>query len=149
MNVFIPYQSPLDCAKALWNDQKRFNKQIVECQQIIDAIDGKEAWRNHPCTLMYKDHRIWLRYYTICLMYYREYKKGYEECLEAATKFSLYAEKIKPYFLNKELCDQHKRRLYTKSPELYPQFAEYGTNEENWYFVYSKLLKYVNGKRIN
>ena len=28
MNVFVPYSSPLDCAKALWNDSKRYNRQI-------------------------------------------------------------------------------------------------------------------------
>lgn len=148
MNVFVPYKSPLECAKALYGD-RRFNKQIIECKQILDAIDGVgKGWFNHPVINMYKDHRLWLKYYEICLMYYREYKNGSKECLEESQKFSHYADKIMPYFLTNDFCNQHKRRLFTKAPDLYPQFAEYGTSEENWYFVDGELLKYKDGKRI-
>lgn len=70
MNVFVPYQSPIDCAKALYGDI-RFNKQIVECRQILDAIDGKKAWNNHPCTKMYREYKEWLYKYMLCLKYYR------------------------------------------------------------------------------
>lgn len=53
-----------------------------------------------------------------------------------------------PSFLTQEFCDQHKRRLYTKAQELYPQFAKYGKSDVNYYFVDGELLKYKNGKRI-
>ena len=45
MQIFIPYQSPLDCAKALWNDRLRYNKQCIEVIQIIRAIEGDDAWK--------------------------------------------------------------------------------------------------------
>jgi hypothetical protein len=41
-----------------------------------------------------------------------------------------------------------KRRLYTKNPEHYAQWAHLGKSEENWYFVDGVWRKYVNGKRI-
>ena len=76
MQVFVPYQEPIKCAEALFNDKRRFNKQIVECRQILDAIDGKKAWSNHPCTKMYKEHRGWLNEYMLSLIYYRDFKHG-------------------------------------------------------------------------
>lgn len=146
MNVFVPYKSPLECAKALYGD-RRFNKQIIECRQILDAIDGKKAWSAHPCTLMYKPYRVWLSYYMDCLYFYREHRNHGMSIL-VADNYSKKADEYRPPFLTDEFCNQHKRRLFTKSPDKYPQFAEYGTSEENWYFVDCELLKYVNGKRI-
>lgn len=153
MNVFVPYSSPLDCAKALWNDSKRFNKQIIECHQIIASINGAKAWRNHPVCLMYKDHKEWLECYLKCFEYYKNSIKSENEIdklsFEYTAKFySNKADNIRPPFLNDEFCDQHKRRLYCKAEYLYPQFAEYGKSEANWYFVNGELLKYKNGKRI-
>ena len=72
MQVFTPYDTPLECAHVLWNDKKRFNKQIIECRQILDAIDGKsKGWVNHPVVKMYKPHREWLLYYACCLQAYK------------------------------------------------------------------------------
>lgn len=146
MNVFLPYQSPIECAKALYGD-KRFNKQILECRQILDAIDGKKAWKSHPCTLMYKPYRKWLSYYMDCLYFYREHR-NYGMSISAAENYSKLSDSMRPPFLTEKFCNQHKRRLFTKAPYLYPQFAEYGTSEENWYVIGNEIVKYVNGKRI-
>lgn len=148
MQIFIPYQSPLDCAKTLYGD-KRFQKQIIECNQIIQAIEGAKAWRNHPICLMYKEHKVWLYNYMMCFYFYREYKKGNDDAFKYCCYYDNEANKTCPQFITTELCYQHRRRLYSKSPELYPQFAEYGTSEENWYYVGNQIVKYVNGKRIN
>lgn len=143
MQVFVPYQSPYDCAEVLSNDSKRFNKQIVELNQILKAIDGvSKAWANHPVTKMYTKHRNWLLCYLEC---FKAYKANH---FNTARAFDNETNGIKPYFLTDEFCDQHKRRLFTKAPNLYPQFASYGTSEENWYFVNGKLLKYINGKKL-
>lgn len=52
MQIFIT-GSPLETAEAL--DARRLNKQIIECRQILAAIDGtSKAWSNHPvysCTV--------------------------------------------------------------------------------------------------
>ena len=69
MNVFI-VGSPLETAKAL--DKRRLNKQIIECNQIFNAMHGEKFWRNHPCTLQYMEHEDWLIYYTLCLENYKQ-----------------------------------------------------------------------------
>lgn len=75
MQVFVPFKEPLKTAQCL--DKKRLNKQIIECKQILAAINSKKAWSNHPCTKMYKEHREWLNEYMLCLKYYRAYKKDW------------------------------------------------------------------------
>lgn len=149
MQIFVPYQSPLECAKALWNDRLRYNKQCIENIQIIKAIEGAKAWKNHPIVKMYKEHEDWLICYAKCLTSFRDYMetkdiKKYNE----AVVWSANADLCKPIFINDEFCDQHKRRLFCKAEHLYPQFAKYGKSDINYYFVNGELLKYKDGKRI-
>lgn len=141
MQVFVPYPSPIDVAKCL--DKRRMNKQIIECNDILWAIEGlRNGWKNHPVTKMYSPYYSWLHDYTIALQYFHDGN------IDMANYWSLCADGCCPPFLTEEFCDQHKRRLYTKAPDLYPQFASYGTSDENWYVVDGKLLKYINGKQI-
>ena len=142
MNVFI-IGSPLETAEAL--DPRRLNKQIVECKQMLNAIEGQtKAWRNHPCTLQYEKHVLWLQLYRACLVAY----KGNN--IKEATICSDAADSIKPHFLDKAFYKQMMRRLYTKDPVHYAQWAHLGTSEENWYWSPSEqqIIKYVNGKRV-
>lgn len=141
MQVFVCYPEPIKVAQCL--DSKRLNKQIIECRQILDAIDGKgKGWFNHPVTKMYRSHRKWLYDYTNCLECYRKGLTGLAEI------WSFWADNIRPPFLTEDFCNQHKRRLYTKNPDHYKQFAEYGKSDENWYCIDGEIVKYVNGKRL-
>jgi hypothetical protein len=56
-----------------------------------------------------------------------------------------------PSFHTQEYFDQMKRRLYTKDPVHYEQWAHLGTSEDNWYWSQreNKFIKYRNGKRID
>lgn len=142
MQVFVPYKEPLKVAQCL--DKRRLSKQIIECQQIIDAIGlvGK-GWINHPVTKMYTRHLFWLIYYKKCL---------YSYCMglkKDAERFNDLANAFTPSFLTEEFCCQHKRRLYTKDKEFYKCFEKYGESEENWYYIDYKIVKYINGKRIS
>ncbi len=153
MQVFICHKKPIDVAKTMYNDYRRYNKQMIECQQIINAIEGNKAWQNHPCTLMYQKHKEWLKLYFFCLRAYKNYRTsdygiGADGLLQAAIEYSNNADKIRPDFITDELCDQHKRRLYTESPDKYPQFEIYGKSYENWYSINGNIIKYINGKRI-
>lgn len=141
MNVFI-IGTPYETAKAL--DLPRLNKQIIECQQILDALDGKKAWAHHPCTLQYKGHERWLANYMGCLLRYKHGEYGRAELS------SQWCEKDRPPFHTEEFFNQMKRRLYTKKPEHYAQWAGLGTSDENWYWSprEQKIIKYVNGKRV-
>ena len=141
MQIFIPYPSPIDVAKCL--DKARLNKQVIEASQIIKTITGfSQAWQNHPIMKMYKKHQLWVLFYWETLYFYQ-----YGDIDEAIER-SEAADRLRPPFITGNLCDQHKRRLYTKSPNLYPQFAPFGKSEENWYIVDGELLKYINGKQV-
>lgn len=141
MNVFI-IGSPLETAQIL--DKRRLNKQIIECRQILDALNGKKAWSNHPCTLQYKEHTNWLNLYLWCLECYTNGR------VEDAQGHSDVAELARPNFHTEEFFNQMKRRLYTKDPVHYAQWAGLGKSEENWYWspCENGIIKYVNGKRI-
>ena len=155
MQVFVCYPEPLKVAQAMWKDSKRYNKAILELKQILNAIDGVgKGWFNHPVVKMYKEYRDWLECYMNVFKYYKAMWTNNNFYTQSAysvllSDYEKKAEKLTPPFLTDEFCRQHARRLYTKSPELYPQFAEYGTSEENWYVIDGQIVKYINGKRIN
>lgn len=141
MQVFI-IGSPLETATAL--DPKRLRKQIIEVWQILDALNGKSAWSNHPCVLQYRKYEKWLEWYKLCLEWY-----VYDD-MNWVKSCSNIAETIKPPFHTQEYFDQMKRRLYTKNPEHYNQWAHLGRSDENWYWSQeeNRFIKYVKGKRI-
>lgn len=91
MQVFI-IGSPLETAMAMDGDVRRYNKQIVECQQILDALNGKKAWSNHPCTLQYRGYEEWLWMYKEVLYEYYLYAHN-NNATEALKKdcFDLFA----------------------------------------------------------
>lgn len=140
MQVFI-IGTPLETAMVL--DGARMRKQIIEVGQILDALNGAKAWSNHPCVLQYRGHEKWLEHYRDCLMFYArgEYKLAQIE--------SYYADDLyRPSWHCDSYFTQMKRRLYTKAPEHYAQWTEYGKSDCNWYFVNGVWRMYVNGKRI-
>jgi hypothetical protein len=139
MQVFI-IGTPLETAMAL--DNHRLNKQIIECQQILDALNGAKAWSNHPCVLQYRGHEKWLEHYLSCLTLYK-----HNATIHAKVCSDL-AQMCEPEWHTTEYFDQMKRRLYSKNPEHYKQWAHLGTSDENWYFVDKEWRKYINGKRI-
>lgn len=70
MQVFI-VGTPLETAMAL--DKLRLNKQIIECRQILDALNGATSWSNHPCVLQYRGYEFWLECYLHCLQSFYNY----------------------------------------------------------------------------
>ena len=142
MQVFI-IGSPLETAKIL--DKRRLNKQIIECNQILNVLYGKStSWKNHPAVLQYKGYEYWLEMYMKTLHYY---DKGIELVNDANEE----AMKHTPNFHTQEYFNQMKRRLYTKDSNKYSQFSEFGTSDVNWYWsnTENKFIKYRNGKKIN
>lgn len=142
MQVFAPFPEPITTALCL--DQRRLHKQIIECYQILAAINGtSKAWANHPVVKMYRPYKAWLLFYYTTLICYANKSINAENILTKEEE-----ESIRPPFLTDEFCNQHKRRLYTKDPEHYKEFQKYGKSDENWYFVDGQIVKYVNGKKI-
>ena len=123
-------------------DPKRLNRQIQETKVILAALDGAKAWSNHPCVLQYRGREEWLRAYKACLEWYVRGDEG------KALWASNLADYWRPKFHTREYYDNMKARLYTKNPQHYAQFAEYGTSDYNLYYVDGSWRKYVNGKRV-
>lgn len=138
MQVFI-IGSPLETAKAL--DNLRLNKQIIECHQILDALNGAKAWSNHPVVLQYRGYEEWLKLYTKVLEEYRNGNYSVAETIDSVI--------VPPPFHDEEFFNQMKRRLHTKNPQHYSQWSYLGTSQENFYFVDGVMRKYINGKRID
>lgn len=150
MQVFI-IGTPLETARAL--DRKRLNKQIIECQQILDALNGAKAWSNHPCVLQYRGYEEWLNFYLDCLFYYRSYLceenwTKQESLILKSQSCSRFAMDLRPPFHTQEYFSQMKKRLYTKDKEHYKQWEWLGKSDENYYFVDGQWRIYENGKRI-
>lgn len=146
MQVFI-VGSPLETAQAL--DKRRLNKQIVECKQILDALDGAKAWSNHPCVLQYRGHKEWLRLYKHFLESFVEYREfGTDMAKDDMRVYNHTCFLMTPPFHTEEYFDQMKRRLYTKMPEHYNQWEHLGESDVNWYFVDGEWRYYRDGKRI-
>lgn len=154
MQVFVPYKNPFECAQAL--DPRRFNKQILECKQILKAIRGEStAWANHPCVLMYKDHADWLQMYLNVFECYRAYKDLFEDDYDEAMVHYFLAREwgkkalsFTPRFLCTPFIQQHRKRLYTKDPKYYVGWHDLGTSEENWYYVNGEWKIYINGRIV-
>ena len=142
MQIFLPYKSPIDVARSL--DPRRLNKQIIECRQILAAIDQKSsAWSHHPVVLMYREHRLFVENYMYALESYQK------NDISTAEFFSTVAIGWLPWFVTEDFIIQHRRRLYTKDKDFYKDFSVYGESDENWYVVNGKLIKYKNGKIKN
>lgn len=142
MQVFI-IGSALETAQAL--DKKRLNKQIIECKQILNAINGKtKAWTNHPCTIQYKNHINWLIAYANCLESY------FKNDIHKARIWNLYAMDLTPNFHTSMYLEQMKRRLYTKDNNHYNRWRFLGESQENWYWSTkeNRFIKYINGKKL-
>lgn len=143
MQIFTPFADPYLTAEAMINDKPRLRKQVIECSQILDAIDGKKkGWANHPITKMYAEHYYWVHKYQQVLELYLH------NDFNLARIIADEANEITPPFLTDEFCDNHKRRLYTKAPQRYPQFALYGVSYENWYVVGGEVKVYRQENKL-
>jgi hypothetical protein len=140
MQIFI-IGTPFETAMAL--DSKRLHKQIVECRQILDALNGKSAWSNHPCVLQYRGYEKWLEHYHDCLLFF---KRGYYDLAKIESHYAADCHPVEWH--TDDYYEQMKRRLYTKDPIYYAVWSYLGTSDENWYFVDGEWRKYVNGKRV-
>lgn len=141
MQIFI-IGGIFETATAL--DYRRFNKQVIETDQIIGAINGSKAWFNHPCVKQYRKHLDWLELYRRGFIAYREHKE--DELIEIDNQAYL----LKPEFHIPEYYNQMKRRLYTKDSQFYSTWSYLGKSDINWYWSdeENKFIYYQNGKRI-
>ena len=134
MQVFLPYGSDfVSSAQAL--DNKRLNKQLLECRQILAALAGEtKGWVNHPATVQFKYHEDWLFEYAMACtneMIDRDiaYQNNFDAIVTLFNKFRVYGSTSFPAFLNDSRLEYtHRANLYLKDPEHYAQWASYATD---------------------
>lgn len=123
----MPYSDFSKSVKCL--DNKRLNKQKVECYQILKALNGEtKGWVNHPCTKMWKGYEDALITYSVhvideCI------KRGFNDtCLDKIVAYR----KIEPengiempwWLGNEEVHESHRSNLYRKDSIWYDKFDE-------------------------
>lgn len=136
--------SPLETAMAL--SRKHLRNQINEAHVILAAIHGEgKGWIHHPVVLMYSEPNSvrWLSMYADILEGFLDRSTG---LIEADNE----AKAITPEFHTEKFLIQMKRRLFSKNPEHYKQWAELGTSEDNFYWSPTRRawLMYRNGKLL-
>lgn len=141
MQVFI-IGTPLETAMTL--SKRHLNNQINEAKIILAALNGTKAWSNHPCVLQYRGYEFWLRCYKRVL---KEVQKSGGANIRSK-HFNYRAIETTPNWHTQEYYDQMKRRLYTKDPKHYKQWADLGESDENYYYVDSQWRIYKDGKRV-
>lgn len=127
VNTFLPYPSFIESAKVL--DYRRLNKQILECDQILKAIEkensgfqGKIGWVNHPATKMWKGYEHALKYYRD-FMLLEWVARGYNSTRQFLLAIGDYPDKYPPWRGNKEFHASHRSNLLRKDPIHYGQFG--------------------------
>lgn len=110
---------------ALYLDPRRRFKQAVECKQIYLALTGQsKAFKNHPATLQWTEHRMDLLHYGFICMHYSsndapKLQKWYAEILNDSFPIINFSEVFHA------LIPWHRGLLLRKDYNLYqPIFPE-------------------------
>jgi hypothetical protein len=76
LQTFVPYVNDALSARVL--DDKRLNKQVVECAQILNALLDPSArgWVNHPAVRMWRGYEARLLTYTAAMQAERVRRYG-------------------------------------------------------------------------
>lgn len=125
MQTFLPYRDFRKSAEAL--DQRRLQKQLVECQQLLNAITNPDAkgWRNHPAAIMWRGHENALADYArACHAEWtrRGYGPAHKSMDWISTRFPSQASVSDPAWLGDEAFHaSHRANLLRKDPAFYSQ----------------------------
>lgn len=145
MQTFLPYESFHESAKIL--DYRRLGKQRLECKQIYLALTGhSRGWKNHPATLMWKDHESTLLGYAIIITkewIHRGYKDTMLPWFEEQHRQYISSPSDYPNWLGcPEFHASHRSNLLRKAPRYYRQF--WPNEPDNLEYVWpSKDLKHL------
>jgi hypothetical protein len=118
MQTFLPYPSFEATVACL--DYRRLGKQRVEAMQILNALERKGAWYNHPATQMWKGFENVLKhYYNNCVTEW--VRRGYKNTMKLLP-VELYA--AQPSWLGEEeFHAAHRSNLLRKDSAYYSKFG--------------------------
>lgn len=121
MQTFLPSVDFEECAKIL--DRQRLNKQRIEANQILNALqpESTSRWRNHPAVKMWRGYETALIVYRNIMI--KEWmSKGYKNTMELIEIKEKYYE-VPKWLGNKELHSSHRAALLKKDYDYYSQFG--------------------------
>lgn len=138
VNTFIPFGSPVQCAKVL--DNKRLGKQRVEAYQIINILTNQTkttGWRNHPAVLMWVGYENALCHYYNCIV--KEWvRRGFKN------QMKLYEVKKPvqmPWFVkNKFVNWSYQASLLRKNHEHYKRFFKVPKKYMEYSYIWPSRL---------
>lgn len=129
MQTFLPYPSFEETAKVL--DYRRLGKQRVEARQILDSINSRGGWFNHPIVKMWTGYEEALKAYFNAIS--AEWvRRGYKHNMG----FYVVNEFTLPYWFGREeFHSRHRSALLLKNFEYYCKFGwrEEPKNDYVWY----------------
>lgn len=131
MQTFFPADQYSFSAEYL--DNKRLNKQILECYQILKVLSTSgKAWRNHPAVLMWEGSEHHLYNYVNAMVKEAKHRGIKTENNEAnintlCNQFGKsWGYQVPTWYADEEKLNRvmatHKANLYRKDPIYYAEF---------------------------
>lgn len=120
MQTFLPYSDFELIANCL--DDKRLNKQILECDTLLDLHTGRKnnSWKNHPAFKMWIGYVNTLKFYRNVMLYEWVSIRGKNSTRQ---QLNFIHPLVYPNWLYDErVIQSHRTNLLLKFPEHYRQF---------------------------
>ena len=148
MQTFLPHYCALDIARCL--DNKRLNKQILECDVLLDLHLGikDNQWKNHPAFKMWVNDIDVLLFYRNTMLeewMYRGFKsnRDFRHDVDMGTDSITY-----PWFMSDDrVILSHRSNLVRKLPEHYGSFGWHDYGVDGYYWPCE--VKTPRSKKIN
>lgn len=142
MQTFLPFNSFQLSARCL--DPKRLGKQRVEAQQILNALETRNRWSNHPAVLMWKGYEEALILYRNSMIL-EWIHQGYNNNMELI-KINRENLKLPPWIGIWEFHFSHKMNLLRKDYNYYIEYFPGNWTEEDldtpyWWPTYHDTFK--------
>lgn len=135
MQTFLSHYCALDIARSL--DDKRLNKQILECDQLLDLILGikDNQWKNHPACRMWIDYPDVLLFYRNTMRDEWRYRgkndsRGYRHDISVDIDNITYP----PFMQDPRIILSHRSNLMKKYPQFYSKYGWMDFGLEGYYW---------------
>lgn len=142
MQTFLPHSNFKKTAEVL--DNRRLNKQILECYQILNVLsnpDPRAGWRNHPAVKMWRGHEFSLFGY-VMVMVEEAKARGIKTDKNEENLWGLHANNFEAWGTTpptwkgnkktmKRITTTHKANLYKKDPLYYWHFGDAVNSKNN------------------
>lgn len=123
MQTFLPFPDLKKSASVL--DNKRLNKQIMECRQIVRSLKGQsKGWVNHPMVKAWRGCESLLVRFGIICCDEKLQRTGKDHVFRVELEQNNIEDSSIPWWFGKEeIHGQYRANLLHKNPEWYVKFG--------------------------